>query len=66
MHDECTPLQTMSTIQDIKATDIAARGEQNVIETATVSPMNGEESHYTNQVQLKKNKIHRSSELVGK
>ncbi|TKC45281.1 hypothetical protein EI555_020554, partial [Monodon monoceros] len=44
MHDECTPLQTMSTIQDIKATDIAARGEQNVIETATVSPTNGEEN----------------------
>ncbi|XP_004010102.3 death domain-containing protein 1 [Ovis aries] len=66
MHDECTPLQTKSAIQDIKATDIAARGEQNVIETATVSPTNGEESHYTNQVQLKKNKIHRSSELVEK
>ncbi|KAF4019834.1 hypothetical protein G4228_011455 [Cervus hanglu yarkandensis] len=66
MHDECTPLQTKSTIQDIKATDIAAREEQNVIETATVSPTNGEESHYTNQVQLKKNKIHRSSELVEK
>ncbi|KAM9086285.1 death domain-containing protein 1 [Megaptera novaeangliae] len=66
MHDECTPLKTMSAIQDIKATDIAAREEQNVIETATVSPTNGEESHYTNQVQLKKNKIHRSSELVGK
>ena len=66
MHDECTPLQTKSAIQDIKATDIAARGEQNVIETATVSPTNGEESHCTNQVQLKKNKIHRSSELVEK
>ncbi|XP_057582886.1 death domain-containing protein 1 [Hippopotamus amphibius kiboko] len=64
MRDECTPLQTMSAIQDIKATDIATRGEQNVIETATVSPTNGEESHYTNQVQFKKNKIHRSSELV--
>ncbi|XP_058402846.1 death domain-containing protein 1 isoform X2 [Diceros bicornis minor] len=66
MHDECTPLQTMSAIQDIKAADIAARGEQNVIETATVSPINGEESHYTNQVQLKKNKTHMSSELVEK
>ena len=66
MHDECTPLQTKSTIQDIKAIDIAAREEQNVIETATVSPTNGEESHYTNQVQLKQNKIHRSSELVEK
>ncbi|XP_006919129.1 death domain-containing protein 1 [Pteropus alecto] len=51
-HDECTPLQTMSSIQDIKATDTAARGEQNVIETANVSSANGEESHYTNQVQL--------------
>lgn len=66
MHDECTPLQTMSTIHDIKAADIAARGEQNVIETATVSPTNGEQSPYTNQVQLKKNKSHMSSELVGK
>ncbi|XP_008699599.2 death domain-containing protein 1 [Ursus maritimus] len=66
MHDECTPLQTMSTIHDIKAADIAARGEQNVIETATVSPTNGEQSPYTNQVQLKKNKAHMSSELVGK
>ncbi|XP_004419024.2 PREDICTED: death domain-containing protein 1 isoform X1 [Ceratotherium simum simum] len=66
VRDECTPLQTMSAIQDIEATDIAARGEQNVIETATVSPINGEESHYTNQVQLKKNKTHLSSELVEK
>ncbi|XP_036858944.2 death domain-containing protein 1 isoform X1 [Manis javanica] len=65
-HDECTPLQTMSTIQNIKATDIAARWEQNVIETATVSPTNGEESHYISQVQLKKNKPHTSSELVAK
>ncbi|XP_038517933.1 death domain-containing protein 1 [Canis lupus familiaris] len=65
MHDECTPLQTMSTIHNIKAADIAARGEQNVIETATVSPTNGEQSPYTNQVQLKKNKAHMSSESVG-
>ncbi|KAI5775634.1 DTHD1 [Gulo gulo luscus] len=65
MHDECTPLQTMSAIHDIKAADIAARGKQNVIETATVSPTNGEQSPYTNQVQLKKNKAHVSSELVG-
>ena len=52
MHDECTPLKTMSAIQDIKATDIAAREEQNVIETATVSPTNGEERHYTNHPKL--------------
>ncbi|KAF3825280.1 hypothetical protein GH733_005914, partial [Mirounga leonina] len=51
-HDECTPRRTMSTIHDIKAAGIAARGEQNVIETATVSPTNGEESPYTNQVQI--------------
>lgn len=62
MHDECTPLQTMSSIQDIKATDTAARGEQNVIETANVSSTNGEESHYTNQVQL----AYMSLELVEK
>uniref|UniRef100_A0ABI7WDR8 Death domain containing 1 n=1 Tax=Felis catus TaxID=9685 RepID=A0ABI7WDR8_FELCA len=66
MHDECTPLQTMSTIHDIKETDIAARGEQNVIETATVSSTNGEQSHYTNQVQLKRNKAHMNSDLVEK
>ncbi|XP_046948373.1 death domain-containing protein 1 [Lynx rufus] len=66
MHDECTPLQTMSTIHDIKEADIAARGEQNVIETATVSSTNGEQSHYTNQVQLKKNKAHMNSDLVEK
>ncbi|XP_006191240.2 death domain-containing protein 1 [Camelus ferus] len=66
MRDECIPRQTMSAIQDIKATDIAARGEQNVIETVPVSPTNGEESHYTNQVQFKKNKIHKGSELVEK
>lgn len=65
MHDDCTPLQTMSTIHDIKAADIAAGGQQNVIETATVSPANGEQSPYTNQVQLKKNKAHMSSESVG-
>ncbi|XP_023494013.1 death domain-containing protein 1 isoform X2 [Equus przewalskii] len=66
MRDECDPLQTMPAIQDIKATDIAAREEQNVIETATVSPADGEESHYTNQVQLKQNKTHMSSEIVEK
>lgn len=66
MHDECTPKQTMSTIHDIKATDIAARGEQNVIETATVSPTNGEESPYTNQVQLTRNQTHMNSELIEK
>uniref|UniRef100_A0A5F9CPX3 Death domain containing 1 n=1 Tax=Oryctolagus cuniculus TaxID=9986 RepID=A0A5F9CPX3_RABIT len=58
------PLQTMSTIQDTKATDIAARGELNAIETATVSPTNGEESHYTNQVQFSTNKAHINSELL--
>ncbi|KAM9237424.1 death domain-containing protein 1 [Dugong dugon] len=66
MHDECTPLQTMSIIQDIQATDIAARGELNVIETDTVSPTNGEESLYKNQVQIKKNTTHVSSELMEK
>lgn len=66
MRDECTPLQTMPAIQDIKATDIAARGEQNVIETASVSPTNVEESHDTHQDGLKKNKIHMSLESVEK
>ncbi|XP_073898592.1 death domain-containing protein 1 isoform X1 [Castor canadensis] len=65
MHEH-TLQQTMSTIQDTKATDIAAGGELNVIETATVSSTNEEESHYTNQVQLKENKIHINSELVKK
>lgn len=65
-HDECPPQQTMSAIQDIKATDIAARQEQNVIETATVSPASGGESHYTNRDPLKENKMHRSSEPVEK
>lgn len=66
MHDKCTPLRTMSTIHDIKVPDIAARGEQNVIETATVSLTNAEESHHTNQVQLKENKTHMTLELVEK
>ncbi|KAM7154898.1 death domain-containing protein 1 isoform 1-T1 [Molossus nigricans] len=66
MHDECTPVQTMSAIQDIKATGIAARGEQNVIETATVSPSNGEQSHHTHQAGLKKNKTHMSSGSMEK
>ncbi|XP_049742334.1 death domain-containing protein 1 isoform X2 [Elephas maximus indicus] len=66
MHDECTPLQTMSVIQDIKATDIATRGELNVIETVALSPTNGEESHYMNQVQIKKIKTHTSSDLMEK
>uniref|UniRef100_A0A2K6FMG2 Death domain containing 1 n=1 Tax=Propithecus coquereli TaxID=379532 RepID=A0A2K6FMG2_PROCO len=64
--DECVLQQTMSAIQDATATDIAARRELNVIETATVSPKNGEESHYTTQVQLRENKTHTSSELVVK
>ncbi|XP_004867731.1 death domain-containing protein 1 [Heterocephalus glaber] len=66
MHDEHTPQQTMYTIQDTKATGIAAGGELNVIETATVSCTNGEKSHYTSQVQLKKNKTHINSVLVKK
>ncbi|XP_008138427.3 death domain-containing protein 1 [Eptesicus fuscus] len=66
MRDECTPLQTMPAIQDIKAIDIAARREQNVIETASVSPTNGEESHDTHQDGLKKNKTHMSLESVEK
>ncbi|XP_048220426.1 death domain-containing protein 1 [Perognathus longimembris pacificus] len=65
MHDEHTPQQTISAIQDTTATDITARGEQNVIETATVSPANEEESYDINQVQLKENKTHINSELVG-
>lgn len=65
-HDECTPLRTMSAIEDTKATDSAARREQSVIETATASPTNAEESHYTNQVHLKKDKTHMSLELVEK
>ncbi|KAM6150408.1 death domain-containing protein 1 [Erethizon dorsatum] len=64
MCDAHTPQQTMCTIQDTKATGIAARGELNVIETATVSCTNGEKSHCTNQVQLKKNKTHVNSVLV--
>ncbi|XP_005392072.1 PREDICTED: death domain-containing protein 1 [Chinchilla lanigera] len=64
MRDEHTPQQTMCTIQDPKATGISARGKLNVIETATVSSTNGEKSHYTNQVQLKKNKTHINSALV--
>lgn len=66
MRDECTPLQTMSAIQDIKATDIAARGEQNVTAMATVSPTSGEESHDTHQDGLKKNKTHMSFESAEK
>ncbi|KAM4854478.1 death domain-containing protein 1 [Thomomys bottae] len=65
MHDERTAEQTISAIQDTKATDITERGELNVIETASVSPENEKESHDTNQVQLKENKTHINSELVG-
>ncbi|XP_004624701.2 death domain-containing protein 1 [Octodon degus] len=64
MHDEHTPQQTMGTIQDSKATSIAARGKLTVIETATVSCTNGEKNHYANQVQLKNNKTHINSVLV--
>ncbi|XP_004681553.2 PREDICTED: death domain-containing protein 1 [Condylura cristata] len=56
----------MAAIQDIKATDIAASGEQNVIETATFSPTNREDSLYTNQVQLKKTETQMSSEFAVK
>ncbi|KAM8801059.1 death domain-containing protein 1 [Rhynchonycteris naso] len=66
VHDECAQRQTISAIQDIKATDIAARGEQNVIETATVSLANDEGSHYTNQDQLKENEAHTSLESMEK
>ncbi|XP_007953742.2 death domain-containing protein 1 [Orycteropus afer afer] len=66
MHDECTPLQTKSIIQDIKATDTTARGELNVSEAATVFPTNGEESHYMSRGQLKNNKTQMSSELMEK
>ncbi|KAF6129788.1 death domain containing 1 [Phyllostomus discolor] len=62
--DECPPPQTMSAIQDIKATDIAARQEQNVIETATVSPASGGESLCTHQDPSKENKTRRSSAPV--
>ncbi|KAM5271426.1 death domain-containing protein 1 [Ctenodactylus gundi] len=66
MRDEHTLQQTMSDIHSTKAADIAARGKLNVIETATPSPTNGEESCYTNQVQLRGNKTHINSELVEK
>ncbi|KAH0505995.1 Death domain-containing protein 1 [Microtus ochrogaster] len=65
MHEDRTPQQTISAIQDTKATDIAPRRELNVMETATVSPANAGESHYTNQVQLKENKTQIYSELGG-
>uniref|UniRef100_H0WQ30 Death domain containing 1 n=1 Tax=Otolemur garnettii TaxID=30611 RepID=H0WQ30_OTOGA len=65
MHDESSLQQTMSTIQDTKPTDIAAKRELNVIETATVSATNAEESHQTHQVLLGKNTTRASSELVG-
>ncbi|XP_052590926.1 death domain-containing protein 1 isoform X2 [Peromyscus californicus insignis] len=66
MHEDRTPQQTISAIQDTKATDIAPRRELNVMETATVSPTNAEERHYTNQVQLKENQTQINSELGGK
>uniref|UniRef100_A0A8C6QJL6 Death domain containing 1 n=2 Tax=Nannospalax galili TaxID=1026970 RepID=A0A8C6QJL6_NANGA len=65
-HKDRTPQQTILAIQDTKATDIAPRGELNVMETATVSPTNAEESHYTYQVQLKENKTQINSELGEK
>ncbi|XP_036056114.1 death domain-containing protein 1 [Onychomys torridus] len=66
LHEDRTPQQTISAIQDTKATDIAPRRELNVMETATVSPTNVEERHYTNQVQLKENQTQINSELGGK
>ncbi|XP_051020868.1 death domain-containing protein 1 [Acomys russatus] len=66
MHEDRTPQHTMLPIQDTKATDIAPRGELNVMETATVSPTNAGESHYPDQVQLKENKTPIDSELEGK
>ncbi|XP_006874397.1 PREDICTED: death domain-containing protein 1 [Chrysochloris asiatica] len=66
MHDECTPLQTMSVIQDINTTDIAVQGELNAMEATTVCPTHGEESHYMNQGQLKKSNTHLSSAFMEK
>lgn len=66
MHEDRTPQQTISAIQDTKATDIAPRRELNVMETATVSPTNAEERHYINQVPLKENQTQINSELGGK
>nr|XP_021513733.1 death domain-containing protein 1 [Meriones unguiculatus] len=66
MHEDHTPQQTMSAIQETKATDIAPRRELNVMETATVSPENAEERHYTNKGQSKENKTQINSELGAK
>ncbi|XP_055479781.1 death domain-containing protein 1 [Psammomys obesus] len=66
MHEDHTPQQTMSAIQETKATDIAPRRELNVMETATVSPANAEECHYTNKGQSKENKTQINSELGAK
>lgn len=66
MHEDRTPQHTISAIQDTKATDIAPSKELNVMETATISPTNTGESHYTNQVQLKENETQIYSELGGK
>ncbi|XP_053433809.1 death domain-containing protein 1 [Nycticebus coucang] len=66
LHDESSLQQTMSTIQDTKATNITASRELNVIETATVSATNGEQSHQMHQILLGKNTTHVSSELVEK
>ncbi|XP_031196863.1 death domain-containing protein 1 [Mastomys coucha] len=66
MHEDCTPRQTISAIQDTKATDIAPRRELNVMETATVASTNAGESHSTNQVQLTENKTQIHSDLGKK
>ncbi|KAM6220867.1 death domain-containing protein 1 [Rhynchocyon petersi] len=64
-HDEPTSLQTVSVIQDVKAADMAARAELNVIESAaTVSPTDREDGHSTKQDQFRKKKAHVSSELM--
>jgi hypothetical protein len=66
MHEDRTPQQTISAIQDTKATDIAPRRELNVMETATVASTNAGESHSTNQVQLTENKTQINSDLGKK
>ncbi|GAB1289666.1 Death domain-containing 1 [Apodemus speciosus] len=66
MHEDLTPQQTISAIQDTKATDIAPRRELNVMETVTVASTNAGESHSTNQVQLTENKTQINSDLGEK
>lgn len=66
MHEDLTSQQTISAIQDTKATDIAPRRELNVMETVTVASTNAGESHSTNQVQLTENKTQINSDLGEK